>query len=73
MSPVLIAARNARALRWLAAQSPDMIQIMREAYAKHLSIPANQTNSTFASNEELAWVYGQFGHEIDCLIDGARI
>lgn len=64
MTQIQMAGQNACTLRWLAIQSVDMLTIMREAYAKHLDLPFAQTNSTFASNEELAWIFAQFSDEI---------
>lgn len=64
MTHIQMAGQNARTLRWLAIQSIDMVTVMREVYAKHLEIPFGQTNATFESNEELAWVFEQFSAEI---------
>ncbi len=65
MSSISTACANARTIKWLGRQSPEMAGLLRESYAKHLSIPVSQTCETFTSNEELAWVYQAFAREID--------
>lgn len=64
-SSILLAARNARTLRWLSGQCPEMLDLMRETYASDLGIPVAQVNRSFESNEELSWVYQAFAAEID--------
>lgn len=61
MSPTV---QRSLTLRWLHAQTPDLIGIMREYYADHLEMPIIEVCETFESDDELAWVWAQFGREI---------
>ena len=65
MMAVQIASRNARTLRWLAIQSPEMIQLMREYYSDYLNVPLREVCSSFTSNAELHWVHDQFTNDIE--------
>lgn len=74
MTAIQTAHLNSLTLKWLGKQSPALIGLMREHYAEFLKIPVDQTKSQFTSNEELAWVFAQFGSEIRQLaFDGKLI
>lgn len=64
MMAVQIASRNARTLRWLSVQTPELIKLMREYYASYLDVPLREVCSSFTSNAELRWVYCQFAADI---------
>lgn len=56
---------NDKALIWLSAQTEDMRELVREAFASYLTCPVCEINRPMATNEELEFVFSQFEMEID--------
>lgn len=49
---------------WLARQTPEMLSLLSEHYARFLSLPIDQEPPSFQSDLSLQWVYKEFHAEI---------
>lgn len=60
-----IALINSITIKWLNKQNNELIQLIRETYAKELDCPLCEVCEEFTTNDELSWVYKQFTIDIE--------
>ncbi len=51
--------------RWLRAQTPEMILLIRENYAAYLRCPFDETTDDLTDDDSTAFVYANFPRDID--------